>query len=47
VARRRQGVAGDLKSVTGEVPGKEESAGAHWNGVTMVRWRKWHQVAAG
>jgi hypothetical protein len=32
VARRRQGVAGDLEGVTRKVPGKEESTGAHRNG---------------
>jgi hypothetical protein len=32
VSRRRQGVAGDLEGVTGKVSGKEERAGAHWNG---------------
>jgi hypothetical protein len=31
VARRRQGVAGDLEVVTGKVPGKEERTGAHRN----------------
>jgi hypothetical protein len=31
-AHRRQGVAGDLEGATGEVPGKEEGAGAHQNG---------------
>jgi hypothetical protein len=44
-ARRRQGVAGDLEGATGEVPGKEERAGAHRNGVPMVRWRKQRRAA--
>jgi hypothetical protein len=29
VVSQRQGVAGDLEGATGEVPGKEEGAGAH------------------
>jgi hypothetical protein len=37
VARRWQGVAGDLKGATGKVPGKEERAGAHRNGGSTVR----------
>jgi hypothetical protein len=40
VARRQQGVVGDLEGDTGEVLGKEERAGAHRNGVPMVRRRK-------
>jgi hypothetical protein len=40
VARRWQGVAGDLEGVTGKVPGKEERAGAHRNGGSTVRRRK-------
>jgi hypothetical protein len=36
-ARRRQGVAGDLEGGTGKVPGKEERAGAHWNGGSTAR----------
>jgi hypothetical protein len=46
MARRGQGVAGDLDGVTGKVPGKEERAGAHWNGGSMVRWRKRRRVVA-
>jgi hypothetical protein len=45
VARRRQGVVGDLEGVTGKVPGRKESAGAHRNGGSMVRWRKRHRAA--
>jgi hypothetical protein len=45
VTRRRQGVAGDLEGAIGEVPGKEERAGAHWNGVLTVRRRKRHRTA--
>jgi hypothetical protein len=37
VARRRQGVTGDLERVTGKVPGKEERAGAHRNCGSTVR----------
>jgi hypothetical protein len=37
VARRWQGVAGDLEGVTGKVAGKEERAGAHQNGGSTVR----------
>jgi hypothetical protein len=37
VARRWQGVAGDLEGVTGKVPGKEERAGAHRNSGSTVR----------
>jgi hypothetical protein len=40
VARRWQGVAGDLEGDTREVPCKEERAGAHRNGVPMVRRHK-------
>jgi hypothetical protein len=45
VARRRQGVAGDLEGVTGKVSGKEERAGAHRNGGSMVRRCKRRRVA--
>jgi hypothetical protein len=45
VAQRRQFVAGDLKGVTGKVPGKEERAGAHRNGGSTVRRRKRRRVA--
>jgi hypothetical protein len=44
VARRRQGVAGDLEGATGKVPGKEERAWAHRNGGSTVRRRKWRRV---
>jgi hypothetical protein len=44
VARRRQGVAGDLEGVTGKVPGKEERAGAYRNGGSTVRRRKRHRA---
>jgi hypothetical protein len=37
VARRWQGVAGDLVGATGKVSGKEERAGAHRNGGSTVR----------
>jgi hypothetical protein len=37
VARRRQGVAGDLEGATGKVPSKEERAGAHLNSRSTVR----------
>jgi hypothetical protein len=46
VARRRQSVARDLEGGTGEVPGKEERAGAHRNGVPTVRRCKRHRAAA-
>jgi hypothetical protein len=46
VARRRPGVVGDLEGSTGEVPGKEERAGAHRNGVPTVRQRKRRWAAA-
>jgi hypothetical protein len=46
VAQRSQGVAGDLELVTGELPGKEERAGAHQNGVPTVRRRKRHRAVA-
>jgi hypothetical protein len=46
VARRRQGVAGDLEGVTGKVPCKEERAGAQRNGGSMVRWCKRRRAAA-
>jgi hypothetical protein len=46
VARRRQGVAGDLEGVTGEVSGKEERTGAHRNGGSTVRWCKRRRAAA-
>jgi hypothetical protein len=36
VARRRQGVAGDLEGVTGKVSGKEERAGAQRNDGSIV-----------
>jgi hypothetical protein len=45
VAQRWQGVAGDLKGATWEVPGKEERAGAHRKGVPMVRRCKRHRAA--
>jgi hypothetical protein len=45
VARRRQGVAGDLEGVMRKVPGKEERAGAHRNGGSTVRRCKWRQAA--
>jgi hypothetical protein len=44
VARRQQGVAGDLEGAIGKVTGKEESAGAHRNGGSMVRRRKWRRA---
>jgi hypothetical protein len=37
VARRRQGVVGDLEGGTGKVLGKEERVGAHRNDVSMAR----------
>jgi hypothetical protein len=37
VARRRQGITGDLEGVTGKVLGKEERIGAHRNGGSTVR----------
>jgi hypothetical protein len=46
VARWRQGVGGDLEGSIGEVPGKEERAGAHRNGVPTVRRHKRHWAAA-
>jgi hypothetical protein len=46
VARRRQGVGGDLEGSIGEVPGKEERAGAHRNGVPTVRRHKRRWAAA-
>jgi hypothetical protein len=46
MARRRQGVAGDLEGARGEVPGEEERAGAHRNGVPMVRRCKRRRAAA-
>jgi hypothetical protein len=46
VARRRQGVAGDLEGVTGKVPGKKERVGAHRNGGSTVRRCKQHRAAA-
>jgi hypothetical protein len=46
VARRRQGVAGDLEGVTGKVPGKEERAGAHRNGGLTVRRCQRRRAAA-
>jgi hypothetical protein len=44
-ARWWQGLAGDLEGATGEVLGKEERAGAHRNGVPMVRRRKRRRAA--
>jgi hypothetical protein len=44
-ARRRQGVAEDLEGATGEVQGKEEGAGAHRNGGSTARRRKWRRAA--
>jgi hypothetical protein len=41
-----QDLAGDLEGATGEVPSKEERAGAHQNGVPTLRRRKWCQAAA-
>jgi hypothetical protein len=46
VAQQRQGVARDLKGVTGKVSGKEERAGAHRNGGSTVRQRKRRRAAA-
>jgi hypothetical protein len=46
VARRWQGVAGDLEGVTGKVPGKEERAGAHRNGGSTVGRCKPRRAAA-
>jgi hypothetical protein len=46
VASRWQGVAGDLEGGTGEVPGKEERAWAHRNGVPTARRRKRRRAAA-
>jgi hypothetical protein len=40
-----QGVARDLEGAIGEVPGKEERAGAHQNGAPTVRRRKWCRAA--
>jgi hypothetical protein len=37
VARRRQGVVGDLEGATGKVPGKEERVGVHRNGGSTAR----------
>jgi hypothetical protein len=37
VARRRQDIAGDLKGVTGKVPGNEERVGVHRNGGSTTR----------
>jgi hypothetical protein len=45
-APRRQGVAGDLEGGTGEVSGKEETSGAHQNGVSTVRRCKRRRAAA-
>jgi hypothetical protein len=45
VARQWQGVVGDLEGVTGKVLGKEERAGAHRNGGSMVRRCKWRRAA--
>jgi hypothetical protein len=46
VARRWEGVAGYLEGSIGEVPGKEERAGVHRNGVPTVRRRKQRLAAA-
>jgi hypothetical protein len=46
VARRQQGVAGDLEGVTGKVLGKEERTGAHQNDGSTVRRCKRHRAAA-
>jgi hypothetical protein len=46
VARRRQGIAGDLEGVTGKVPSKEERAGAHRNDGSTVRRCKRRRAAA-
>jgi hypothetical protein len=46
VARWRQGVAGDLEGATGKVPGKEERAGAHWNGGSTARQEESSGTAA-
>jgi hypothetical protein len=45
VASRWQGVAGGLEGAIGEVPGKEERAGTHQNGGSMVRRRKRRRAA--
>jgi hypothetical protein len=45
VARRRQGVCGDLEGVTGKVPDKEERAGSHRNGGSTVRRCKRRRAA--
>jgi hypothetical protein len=37
---QRQCVAGDLEGGTGEVPGKEEGAGAHRSSGSTARWCK-------
>jgi hypothetical protein len=46
LTRRWQGVAEALEGVTGKVPDKEERAGTHRNGGSMVRWRKRRRAAA-
>jgi hypothetical protein len=46
VARRWQGVAGDLEGVTGKVPGKEERTEAHRNGGSIVRRCQRRRAAA-
>jgi hypothetical protein len=46
VARRWQGVAGDLEGVTEKVPGKEERTGAHRNGRSTVRRCQRRRAAA-
>jgi hypothetical protein len=46
LARRRQGVAGDLKWVTGKVSSKEERVGAHRNSGSTVRRCKRRRVVA-
>jgi hypothetical protein len=45
VASRGQGVAGDLEGATGEVPGKEEGAGAHQSSGSTARRRKRRRAA--
>jgi hypothetical protein len=46
VARRRQGVAGDLEGVTGKVSGKEERTEAHRNGGSTMRRCQRRRAAA-
>jgi hypothetical protein len=45
VARRWQGVAGDLEGAMGKVPSKEERTGAHRNSGLTVRRHKRRQAA--